>query len=414
MDKSIQLKLPEWSQNAGLYDEIRSKYNFSLDPGLCWSASGQVLAATGIQRDQKDIFFFPLPLGEEKVVIYYQVTNDEANEFQPVFSTNNQYFAYCSDEGGTYRVRYVDLKTWRTYIIDPEGDPTFSPDFHPSENILSYVRDEDGTFSIVTLDLEAQEEEVPVFNLTSPDIFPTWSPNGNSIAYYSNSEIHSVNINSNETRVMTKDAYSPRKQTFLSKLVWLPNSEQVIYPQNSQKKAPIYFSTYNDKGSTLIPWKETSFNEQLHREGSTLFYASFHTKRWAIYKTKIEEYVPTERDIQDVVTARVYSAKFTGKALLEGEEEARNISEGEMMEAQVIEAEVELMEPAMASEEMIYEMNETQKKKIFHTFKSMNYSDVFEQKMLYVQIVDKFAKTGRKYTLIYREESGGGPGGARR
>ncbi|MDP8239963.1 MAG: hypothetical protein P9X24_12805 [Candidatus Hatepunaea meridiana] len=414
LERTAQFDIMTSSELIVYYNKRRSAYCFSKDAGLAWSPNGKILAFTSMSKDQLDLYFLAFPVTKKDKMKLWQTTKDEANEFQPVFSPTNEYFAYVSNARGVYNVCLVNLDRWHVSSLTGDaGTASFSPDFHPEERQIAFVREKVGVYSIVIRDLKSDDEKVVVDGLSSPYIFPTWSHDGELLAYHDGESIKSVDL-SREVVTLCNDALSLKEHKFVDRIAWLPNSEQVIYTRIDKRVKTLYVSMNEERGILLTPASTTQMLHQTKLLGKTVYYGA-HEKHWKIFRSYISLYIPKVEDISTHANVVIYKACFTGKVVLKGvkKKKLKDLSKESSSTQEIDIAEIKLIEPTSVSEENIIELIETDEKKHFNIQISLKHDEIVNKKEIYVRLNSRIAKPKRKLTVSYTESAvGGGPGGA--
>ncbi|HYI44944.1 MAG TPA: hypothetical protein VE174_05695 [Actinomycetota bacterium] len=157
------------------------------------------IAFTGIEEGDSDREIYVYEYEEEPGNLI-QVTDDDDEQGYPAWAPVGSYLAYMTDEaGGDWDIRAVivgaDLGDF--FLTDNDCDDVY-PSFAPneiSEFFVAYATDElpggDCTTSplshdIVAIDVANDDEEFRFTASTSDDTQPTWSPDGEEIAFSSN------------------------------------------------------------------------------------------------------------------------------------------------------------------------------------------------------------------------------------
>ncbi len=254
-----------------------------------WSPHGNRIAYWGMQlgSGQRDIWTISAVGGEP-----LQITNDQASDWNPVWSADGRYLYFASDRGGSmnfWRLS-IDEKTGRA-LGEPESVTTpsaysqhlsFSRDgkrlayvqksetgnlqrvsFDPStgkttsepESITQGTRyvtspdvSPDGQWLVYSSQGERQEDIFLVKNdganprqLTSDvfnDRFPRWSPDGKHIAFYTDRsgryEVWLINADGSGLRQLTNTSGPPATYP-----VWSPDGSQIVYKQRGAVTAAI-------------------------------------------------------------------------------------------------------------------------------------------------------------------------------
>lgn len=110
-----------------------------------------------------------------------QLTDENANDAQPVFSPDGKRIAFASDRGGQWDIWVIDADGRNPMQLTTNPLPELHPSWSPDGKRLVYSRvnprEGRGELWISALDNPG------VKRLIGEGLFPTWSPRGNKIAY---------------------------------------------------------------------------------------------------------------------------------------------------------------------------------------------------------------------------------------
>lgn len=140
------------------------------------------------RRGNWDLWLLQLRANDPPLEI--QLTADDADDLAPSWSPDGQYLAYASFRSGATsgELRVLHFASKRSTQVSREG---FLPDWHPKENLIVFQRARRrpipeepwyGLWTLTTAGTELREVVSP------PDwaaIHPTWSPDGEWIAFAS-------------------------------------------------------------------------------------------------------------------------------------------------------------------------------------------------------------------------------------
>jgi eukaryotic-like serine/threonine-protein kinase len=265
-----------------------------------WSPRGDQIAYWGMQRGsgQRDIWIIPAAGGEPR-----QVTNDQAFDWNPVWSADGRYLYFASDRGGS-------MNFWRVSFDETSGRVSGEPESVTTPSAfsqhLSFSRDgkrmayvqksETGNLQRVAFDpVSGKTTSAPesitkgTRYVTSPDVspdgewlvyssqgerqediflvkndganprqltndafndrFPRWSPDGSRIAFYSDRsgryEVWLINADGAGLQQLTHSTGPP---TFYP--IWSPDGNQIVY---KQRGAPSFLINTNQPGQAQTP-----------------------------------------------------------------------------------------------------------------------------------------------------------------
>lgn len=160
----------------------------------------------------------------------YWKTGDE--KFIQIFSINpggNDLFDLSHIPGG---------------LITEDNEPTWSP----NGNKIAYGSQEDGDWEIYTIDV-ASLEKANITNNGVNDGYPTWSPDGGRIVYISSEgdlEIYTIDVVSFEKTNLTHNGVDDVYPT------WSPDGGKIAYVSNEGRYQLLYTVNSNGIGNTKL------------------------------------------------------------------------------------------------------------------------------------------------------------------
>lgn len=171
--------------------QITYEFGNELEPE--WSPDGRLMVYTGDPGgDDYEIFLMNADGSD-----IHPLTDNEFDEGGPVFSPACrgaagrcvQWIAFYSDRDGDYDLYLMDTRGQNvTQVADLPGDqlwPTWSPDGNKLAFMSGSVFDE-GTFDLFAIDLRTGGIDRYTDSLGIADLWPTWSPDGKYIAWVNN------------------------------------------------------------------------------------------------------------------------------------------------------------------------------------------------------------------------------------
>jgi Tol biopolymer transport system component len=125
-----------------------------------------------------------------------RITTSSATEREPAVSPDGKQLAYSSDETGTFEVFLMPLPggTPRqlTNDVAGAGQPAWSPD----GSLLAFYSDS-GIF-VISLDGTGERQVAYGLDIINADLHPAFMPDGHSVIYDRNNQIHRTNLDTGE------------------------------------------------------------------------------------------------------------------------------------------------------------------------------------------------------------------------
>lgn len=202
------------------------------------------------------------------------LTKNSGNDGQPAWSPDGRYIAYTSQQKNSGDI----------YLIDLAGDSDESrwltqwpnaTEFHPrwayNKNYLIFTKSESGKYGQdigLILDIARPKETTKlVTHWESDEIRPSWSPNNQKIAFYSNKDNQNDKIF--DLWVIDIDGANPKK---LAKdivvddhhgAVWSSDSKTIFFVKKDFKKDDPIMYVNIESGKSFVLDTETQLNTDL-------------------------------------------------------------------------------------------------------------------------------------------------------
>ncbi|MEM1110076.1 MAG: DPP IV N-terminal domain-containing protein [Planctomycetota bacterium] len=146
-------------------------FDVEIDPTGQW-----LVYASTRHRQTSDLYF-------QRVdgTAVTQLTTDPANDVMPSISPDGSQVAFASDRAGTWDIYLMDTDGGPAVKLTEDGAQNLHPSFSPDGRQLVYSSrgTQSGVWELVVIDITRPAHR----KVIGHGLFPTWSPNGDKIAY---------------------------------------------------------------------------------------------------------------------------------------------------------------------------------------------------------------------------------------
>ncbi|MGE0130906.1 MAG: protein kinase [Blastocatellales bacterium] len=251
-----------------------------------WSPNGARIAYWGLRGTHRDIWTVPARGGEPMAV-----TNDDATDWNPVWSPDGKYLYFASDSHGAMRFwrEPIDQTTGQTLgereAVTGSGAESWHPSFSRDGKRLAYVN-YIVKENILRFGFDPQQEIVtgertPITGGERRVTAPELSPDGQWLAYYTfgspQEDIFIVRQDGFEPRQLTNDRFRDRVPR------WSPDGKRIAF--------------YSDRSGGYEIWIVNSDGGGLRRltecGGQNCFYPTWSPDgtRLAFYKSGVNTFI---------------------------------------------------------------------------------------------------------------------------
>jgi Tol biopolymer transport system component len=218
----------------------------------------------------------------------YRLTEDPAEDTLPSLSPDGWTVAFVSDRSGNREIYLADLWTGARYRLTHDLADDSNPTWSPDGTKIAFQSDRDGNKEIYIIDVSCAERSdgcpeqvVRITNNKTDDLEPSWSPDGERIAFMSASE---GNL---EIFVMNVDGYGFRRMTYNSGVdgfpSWSPDGSMLAYHSERQENTDIYIVTLEKRKEIRITTNPGDDMAPYWCGDSIVYMASFQDSTFDIY-----------------------------------------------------------------------------------------------------------------------------------
>ncbi len=199
-----------------------------------FSPDGSLIAYESQRDDNTDIYVMSAVGSGVR-----RVTTGPAPDRHPDWSPDNQWIAYESGEGPDSEVWVVSADGSERRQLTDNGYGDRAPQFSPDGTRITFMTEQRGSWEIAVMSFPDGEIE-QVYDCPAPDCrFPTWSPDGQSIAYNSLNDQGQVNdvwvlrVATGESTALVRDGQNGRP-------VYSGDGQQIFFNRTLDDQTNLY------------------------------------------------------------------------------------------------------------------------------------------------------------------------------
>ncbi len=172
-EAKVGLQRPDYTRRTYDFDDASSQGVLGIrNPVLSQDGQQVVFTALG------DLWMLSMD-GELQ-----QLTNDAYVDLDPVFSSDDRYLAFVSDRSGSMNIWLMDMQSLEVRQVSNSQSDLMYPSWSPDDQTLAYVNTSRlnvwGRSTLHTIDIETGDTQ-QIFDQIFVPTVPQWSPDGESI-----------------------------------------------------------------------------------------------------------------------------------------------------------------------------------------------------------------------------------------
>jgi Tol biopolymer transport system component len=199
---------------------------------------------------------------------WVNLTNNPANDAQPMWSPDGSQIAFMSDRDGNQEIYVLDIDDLEVTRLTNDGGADVQPAWSPNGSQIAFVSNRFGDNDIFVMNADGSNQTQRTFD-TTDDNAPTWSPDGSQLAYVADDDIYIINSSDGEGSIqLTTD---PNDDTMPH---W-SSDNVIVYVSNKAGDNNIY--TINPDGSGELQLTTATSNDRFPRwseDGNRILYTS--------------------------------------------------------------------------------------------------------------------------------------------
>lgn len=179
-----------------------------------------------------------------------RLTKSQSNNINPIFSPDGNHIAFQSDRNGRSDLFMIDLLSGQETQITSSPRDDINPYWSPDPKWMVFQSNRDNAWNIYLLNTE-NGSEFKLTNFSNADaINPSWSPNGDSIAFIfadrhdNNKYLFISNLTGGTTQIT--------KSGSVSNYSWSPDGTKIAYQLNINESSNIYIYDFQTKATLQI------------------------------------------------------------------------------------------------------------------------------------------------------------------
>jgi Tol biopolymer transport system component len=141
------------------------------------------------------------------------------------------------------------------YCAICNGCQVYNYQWSPSGNKIVFQSIKDSNSEIYVVDADGTNMKRLTINAVA-DTDPTWSPDGNKIAFCSNGDIHFIDIN------ILQDTQLTKSPAYESEPAWSPDSSKIVFTSESHNSKEIYMMAADGSNRIQLTSKGDNYSPQ--------------------------------------------------------------------------------------------------------------------------------------------------------
>ena len=212
-----------------------------------------------------------------------RLTNNAANDRQPVISHDGAHIAFISDRSGSPNLYVMDVDGSDANQLTDSSAETFLPSWSPDDSKLAFsdARNTSDDGAIYTINVDGSSEERLTYT-QALDSHASWSADGNKIAFASDrggsNDIYKMNADGSDVEAVTDDSsenFAPR---------WSPDGSKIAIARRQGGSQHIYTMDLNGLDLTRITENGMNDSPSWSPDGSEIVFQTDRDGNQEIYK----------------------------------------------------------------------------------------------------------------------------------